>query len=91
MGYRHPRFGRDLLMGSPSDALGLYASRYQLTACCRRPGCGHRRDLHTELLLRLFGTEATLGAIAGRLRCHRCGMRGAKIEVRFVGPTGDGR
>ena len=91
MGFRKPRLGRDVRMGTPTDALNLYARYYRLYARCRRPGCEHRRELHVALLLKLFKPESTLGEIASRFRCHRCGMRGARIESEFVGPTGDGR
>lgn len=84
---RKPRLGVGIRTGHPSDALRAYIALYRLTACCRRPGCPHRRELHTELLLRLFGAEAALGSIAARLRCHRCGMRGARIEVTYIGPA----
>lgn len=85
MGRRKPRLGVEIRMGDPQDPLRLYASHYQLIACCRRPFCEHRRELHTELLIRLFGADALLGSIATRFRCHRCGMRGARIEARFIG------
>lgn len=91
MSFRRPRPGRDIRIASREDPLRLYADHYRLTACCRRPGCAHRRDLHIELLLRAFGREATLGSVGARLRCHRCGLRGARIEARYIGPTGDGR
>lgn len=91
MGSRKPRPGIEIRTGHPHDPLRFYLGCYQLTACCRRPWCEHRRDLHIELLLRLFGADAQLGHIAGRLRCHRCGMRGARIEARYVGPLDDGR
>ena len=91
MGFKKPRLGRDVHMGSAADALQLYARHYKLHACCRRPDCGHRRELHIELLLRLFKPETALGEIAARLRCHKCQMRGARIESEFVGPTNDGR
>ena len=78
-------------MGSATDALQLYTRNYKLFARCRRPYCAHRRELHVELLLHLFKPETTLGEIGPRFRCHKCGMRGARIESEFVGPTGDGR
>lgn len=69
----------------PSETLKLHAARQRLVAYCRRNGCTNRRDPHTELLVRAFGAHATLGSIAARLRCHRCGMRGARIEARYIG------
>ena len=91
MGFGKPALGRDVRMGSPTDALKLYLRYYRLFARCRRPHCEHRRELHVELLRRLFDEESTLAEIGARFRCHRCGMRGARIESEFVGPTGDGR
>jgi hypothetical protein len=91
MGHRPPRLGRDILMGLASDPLRLYTVDYQLVAVCRRSGCDHRRELHTVLLQRVFGGEATLGTIGARFRCRRCGMRGARIEVHYLGPRREGR
>jgi hypothetical protein len=91
MGFRKPSFGRDVRMGLATDALKLYAHDYKLFARCRRPGCKHRRELHIALLLRLFDPTITLGQIGQRFRCHKCHMRGARIESEFVGPTNDGR
>jgi len=85
------RAGRDQLWGSRTDALRLYARHYALVAHCERDFCDHSRELHIALLLRVFGGEATLGKIAARLRCARCGMRGARIEAHYRGPSGDGR
>lgn len=48
-------------------------------------------ELHTGLLVRTFGSDATLGSIGAPLRCHRCGLRGARIEAQYVGPVGDER
>ena len=90
MAFRRPRPGRDIRIASREDPLRLFLGSYRLTACCRRPGCAHRRDLHTELLVRAFGADTTLGSIGARLRCHRCGMRDARIEARHIGPVGDG-
>jgi hypothetical protein len=50
MSFRRPRPGRDIRIASREDPLRLFLGNYRLTACCRRPGCAHRRDLHTELL-----------------------------------------
>ena len=87
MSPRKPRLGIGIRTGNANDPLRDYLALYRLTARCRRPGCLHRRELHTELLLRVFGAEASLGSIAARLRCHRCGMRGARIEATYIGPV----
>lgn len=73
MAFRRPRPGRDIRIASREDPLRLFLGNYQLTACCRRPGCAHRRDLHAELLIRAFGADTTLGSIGARLRCIAAG------------------
>jgi hypothetical protein len=50
-----------------------------------------RNERHVELLLKAFDPDAKLGAIRGRMRCSKCGFRGARIEVRYVGRWGGGR
>jgi hypothetical protein len=77
--------------GADSDPLRLFERDFQLTACCRRSGCAHRRELTIGLLIRAFGREATLGQVAARMRCAKCGMRGAQIVVKYTGRWGDGR
>ena len=77
--------------GAPSDRLGLFARDFRLHATCCRAGCVHRRELDVGLLIRLFGTRATLAQVASHLRCSACGLRGARIVVRYVGRIGDGR
>lgn len=77
--------------GSPEDPLKLYSQSYKLFAKCRRPHCGHRRELHVPLLLIIFEPDTTLGEIGARFRCYKCHLRGARIESEYVGPTTDGR
>lgn len=89
MTFRRPE--RDVRLGWRDDPLSLYARHYKLIAHCRRPGCDHERELHVGLLLRLFAPETTIGQMSARFRCHLCGMRGARIEARYIGPVGDGR
>jgi hypothetical protein len=89
MGSRNP--GRDVRWATREDTLGRYARDYKLTAQCRRSWCEHQRELHIQLLLRIFPAETTLGHIADRLRCHRCGLRGARIVAQYTGSTGSGR
>jgi hypothetical protein len=84
MGNRRPE--RDARWAClPGDPLELYAKDYALNARCRR--CEHSRELHMALLLRVFGAEATIGQVGARLRCSQCGMRGARIEPKYRGPT----
>jgi hypothetical protein len=89
MGSRRP--GRDARWGTPTDVLGLYAKDYALTAHCERDACEHSRELHIALLLKVLGPDITLAQVAARLLCSRCGMRGARMEARYRGPTGEGR
>jgi hypothetical protein len=77
--------------GADNDPLRLFERDFQITACCRRSGCAHRRELTIGLLIRAFGRKATLGQVAARMRCAKCGMRGAQIVVKYVGRWGDGR
>jgi hypothetical protein len=91
MGFKKPRLGGDVHMGSATDALQLYARHYKLFARCRRPNCDNRRELPVELLLRRFKPQTTRREIGARFRCHKCQMREARIESEFVGPTNDGR
>jgi hypothetical protein len=85
MGSRNP--SRSRLWGADADPLGSYERDYTLTAVCR---CGHERELPVALLLRVFGPEASLRQMRERLRCHRCGKRGATLKVCFAGRRGDG-
>ena len=91
MGFRKPRLGKDIRMGTPTDALELYSRYYLMFARCRRPSCEHRREIPFALLLKAFSPKATLAEVGARFRCHKCGMRGARIESEFIGPTTDGR
>jgi len=77
--------------GQPTDPLRLFTRDWELSARCRRAGCDHHRPLIVSLLIKAFGANATLGDVAQRLRCSRCGMRGAHIQTRYVGRHGDGR
>jgi hypothetical protein len=89
MGGKNPE--RERLWGAQDDPLVAYLEGYELIALCRRPWCEHRRPLHLALLLKIFGPHATLREVGARMRCSTCDMRGARIEVRYVGRRGDGR
>jgi hypothetical protein len=82
---------RERLWGNESDPLLAYARDYELTACCRRPFCTHRRPLQIGLLFKAFGHQATIAQVAARMKCSKCGMHGARIEVRYIGRWGDRR
>jgi hypothetical protein len=88
-GGRRP--GPDARWGTPTDVLGLYAKDYALRVHCERDACEHSRELHVALLLKMLGPDITLAQVAARLRCSRCGQRGARLEARYRGPTRDER
>jgi hypothetical protein len=49
-----------------------------IVKCC---ACGHRRDIKTEALARIFGWDRKVRAIAERFRCSNCG--GKAVDVSF--------
>lgn len=51
---------------------------------------GHELELHVGLLLRLFGPDTKIGQMSARFRYRSCGMRGARIGARYIGPVGGG-
>ena len=54
------------------DALGHF-----LVQITRR--CGARRIAEPQALARLWGASATLEAVGRRLRCSKCGAKGAEV------------
>ena len=85
------RIGRDRLWGNDTDRLDAYARDYILEAHCCGSHCQHSRPLHVPLLVRVFGADATLGQVRGKLRCQKCDLHGARLEVRYVGRWDDER
>jgi hypothetical protein len=55
-----------------NDALGYFL--VQIT--CK---CGAQRVSKPEALARLCGSAATLEAVAKRMRCSKCGAKGAEV------------
>src|SRR5579862_242841 len=45
----------------------------------RCPACGASRDIAAEALARLVGWSITLENLAARLRCSKCGAKGAAV------------
>jgi hypothetical protein len=41
--------------------------------------CGFKREVEPEALARLVGWKVTLEALALRLRCSKCGRKGAEV------------
>jgi hypothetical protein len=58
------------------DALGHFL--VQIT--CK---CGARRIAEPEVLARLCGSSAMLEAVARRMRCSKCGTKGAGVSLLF--------
>ncbi len=84
MGNRRPeRDARWICL--PADPLQLYVKDYALIARCRR--CQHTCELHVALLLKTLGEKVTMEEVGARLRCSQCGVRGARIEPKYRGPT----
>jgi hypothetical protein len=46
-----------------------------------RCACGHEREPRGEFIRRVIGAHTTIQELRQRLRCHRCGQRGAQIEI----------
>jgi hypothetical protein len=55
-----------------NDALG----QFQVQITCR---CGAQRIAEPEALARLCGSSATLEAVGKRMRCSKCGAKGAEV------------
>jgi hypothetical protein len=43
--------------------------------------CGHEREPRGEFIRRVIGAHTTIQELRRRLRCHRCGQRGALLEI----------
>ena len=84
MGNRRPeRDARWICL--PEDPLEIYTRNYALIARCR--ACQHALELDIALLLEKFGAQARMEQVSMRLRCYRCGTRGAAIQPKYRGPT----
>jgi hypothetical protein len=67
------------------DALGHFLVQIQCS-------CGMRRVAEPEALARLCGPAATLVAIGKRMRCSKCGTKGAQVTaISIPRPRGGGR
>ena len=58
--------------------LSHHRGGYVIVKCC---SCGHRRDIKTEALARIFGWDRKVRLIAGRFRCSNCGAK--QVDVSF--------
>jgi hypothetical protein len=68
-----------------NDALGYFL--VQIT--CK---CGAQRVTKPEPLPRLCGSSATLEAVGKRMRCSKCGAKGAEVVVISISrPRGGSR
>jgi hypothetical protein len=62
-----------------SDEFG----QYRLHITCN--GCGNRRICDPADIAPKVGWECTLEALSRRLRCGKCGLKGAHIKVTEAG------
>lgn len=62
------------------DALGHFLVRIT----CK---CGAERIADPEALARLCGSSATLKAVGNRMRCSKCGTRGAEVVAVSIPRT----
>ena len=46
---------------------------------CR--SCGHRRDIRSEALARIFGWDTKVRLLAAKFRCSRCAAK--RVEISF--------
>lgn len=46
-----------------------------------RCSCGHEREPRGEFVRRVIGAHTSIQELRQRLRCHKCGQRGARIEI----------
>jgi hypothetical protein len=58
--------------------LSHHRGGYVIVKCC---SCGHRRDIETEALARIFGWDRKVRLIAERFRCSNCGAK--QVDVSF--------
>jgi hypothetical protein len=67
------------------DALGHFLVRIT----CK---CGAQRTAEPEALAPLCGSSATLEAVGKRMRCSKCGTKGAEVVALAIPrPRGGGR
>jgi hypothetical protein len=60
-----------------ADSLWFFAG------CQGRKGCGHAMPIGVRAAIRFMGSgEATVGELAGRLRCSQCGNRQIGVTVQ---------
>jgi hypothetical protein len=58
--------------------LSHHRGGYVIVKCC---ACGHRRDIKTEALARIFGWDRKVRLIAEKFRCSNCGAK--RVDVSF--------
>jgi hypothetical protein len=66
-------------MGTARFETILDYARYDVDAAIRCGGCGHTRYLKLEQLEAIFGLGTRIGTAARRLKCSKCGHKGAKV------------
>lgn len=63
----------------PDTIANCTAGRFTVHAECQR--CGHVADVDWESLASQFGQHTRLGELASRMRCQKCGEKGAGWRV----------
>jgi hypothetical protein len=58
--------------------LSHHREGYVMVRCC---ACGHRRDIRTEALARIFGWDTQVRRLVQRFRCSQCGEK--RVDVSF--------
>jgi ribosomal protein S27E len=58
--------------------LSHHRGGYVIVKCC---ACGHRRDIRTEALARIFGWDRKVRLLAARFRCSNCGQK--QVDISF--------
>jgi len=63
-------------------------AHFRIRIICR---CGAQRECEPQALVNLVGPSATLEAIGRRMRCSKCGAKGAEIvAIAIERPRGRG-
>ncbi len=60
--------------------LSHHRDGYVMVSCT---DCGHRRDIRTEALARIFGWDTKVRLLAPRFRCSRCGRKNVEISFGY--------
>jgi predicted RNA-binding Zn-ribbon protein involved in translation (DUF1610 family) len=73
-----PKLWRMVIPLTSNANLSHHRDGYVIVKCRQ---CGHRRDIKTEALARLFGWDRKVRVLAERFRCSNCGAK--DVDVSF--------